>query len=68
MAWVQSDLERLETAIASGTLTVRFADGRMVTYASMSDLLRARGVIAAALNAASAAPVNRSIFAEFDRG
>ena len=68
MAFVAADLDALNAAIASGTLSVRFADGRTVTYQGIDGLMRARGLVAAELNAASAAPVNRSSFAEFTRG
>jgi len=68
MAWSASDLSALDAAIASGVQEVRFSDGRQVRYASMADLLRARSLVAAEANAASAAPVNRSTFAEFSRG
>jgi roadblock/LC7 domain-containing protein len=67
MAWTSADLERIDTAIASGTLSVRFSDGRMVTYQSTEAMLRARAVIWAEANAASAAPVNRSSFADVSR-
>lgn len=67
MAWTQTDLDRIEAAIASGVLTVRFADGRMVTYASMPDLLAVRTAMAGALNAAQASPIDRRTFIEFAR-
>lgn len=44
MAFSQTDLERIERAIARGTLTVRYAD-RTVTYQSMTDLIRARDLM-----------------------
>jgi hypothetical protein len=37
MALSQTDLDRLETALASGRLTVEY-DGRRVTYQSVTDL------------------------------
>lgn len=67
MAWTSADLDRIDTAIASGTLSVRFSDGRMVTYQSTEAMLRTRAVIWAEANAASAAPVNRSSFADVSR-
>lgn len=44
MSWTQSDLTAIETAIASGMLSVSIA-GRTVTYRSMADLERARDLI-----------------------
>lgn len=51
MAWTQTDLTNIETAIASGELTVSF-EGRTVTYRSMEDLLKARAEIKASLASA----------------
>lgn len=44
MSFSQTDLDRIEAAIASGTLTVKYAD-KQVTYASMADLMKARDLI-----------------------
>ncbi|MDG2617744.1 hypothetical protein P7L53_16000 [Thermoleptolyngbya sichuanensis XZ-Cy5] len=44
MAFTAQDLAAVEAAIASGELTVT-ANGRTVTYRSMSDLLRARDLM-----------------------
>jgi len=41
MAWTQTQLDAMNTAIAEGTLTVRFAD-RSVTYRSLNEMLRIR--------------------------
>lgn len=59
MAFSSSDLATLEAAIASGALRVRFADGRQVDYQSGADLLRARDVMRAEINAESATPPQR---------
>lgn len=55
MAFTETDLVALEAAIKSGELSVRDSSGRMVTYQSMDDLLRARRVIRAELDAAAGA-------------
>lgn len=57
MAFTQSDLDAVESAIASGELSIS-RDGRTVTYRSMADLMHARDVIRAALakTAPAAAP------------
>lgn len=42
MAWQQSDLDALDTAIASNVLSVRYADGRQTTYQNATDMLAVR--------------------------
>ncbi len=49
MAFTQTDLERIERAIARGERTVRHSDGRTVEYRSVDDLMKARSEIARAL-------------------
>lgn len=44
MAWTQSDLDRLETAIATGAKVVQYRDQR-VEYQSTSEMLQARTII-----------------------
>lgn len=44
MTFTISDLTAIESAIASGELTV-ISEGRQVTYRSMLDLMRARDTI-----------------------
>lgn len=57
MAFTQNDLTAIDAAIASGELTVRTADGRMVTLRSLAELLQARALIASAVaNSSSATP------------
>lgn len=55
MAFTQPQLDALDEAIAGGVLTVRSADGRMVTYQSMVDLMKARDLIASSLAATTGA-------------
>ena len=45
MAFTSSDLAAVDAAIASGQLTIRSADGKMVTYRSMGELKEARALI-----------------------
>ena len=47
MAFTSTDLAGIDAAIASGELTVRTADGKLVTLRSMGELLQARQAIAA---------------------
>lgn len=49
MAYTQTDLDRINAAIASGTLTVRSGDDA-ITYQSLDDMLRIKREIQAALN------------------
>lgn len=49
MAFTTSDLDQLDQALASGELSVRFADGRQVVYRSVAELKAARRLIAAEL-------------------
>lgn len=42
--WTETDLQRIEAAIASGALRVEYND-RTVVYRSMSDLMKARELI-----------------------
>jgi roadblock/LC7 domain-containing protein len=53
MAFTQTQLDALDGAIAAGVLTVRTADGKLVTYQSMGDMLKARDLIASSLAAQS---------------
>ena len=49
MAYSQSDLDRLEKAIASGRKSVTLSDGRTVVYHSLRELMDARDKVAASL-------------------
>lgn len=59
MAFTTADLAAIDAAIASGELTVRGPDGRLVTMRDMSDLLRAREAIRAEIASTTAGPVPR---------
>ncbi|MGJ9420457.1 phage head-tail joining protein [Massilia sp. CMS3.1] len=52
MALSQTDLEALDSAIASGALTVEF-DGRKITYQNTAQLIAARHHVSTVLNGAS---------------
>ena len=64
MAWTQSDLDKIEKAIATGARRVRFQTHE-VEYQSTADMLKARDVIAAALAADDGGGV---MFAEYGGG
>ena len=55
MTFTTSDLTAIESAIASGELTV-ISEGRQVTYRSMLDLMRARDTIRRELQNAGTLP------------
>ena len=59
MAFTAEDQTRIEAAIASGTLRVRFADGREVTYQSAADLMAVRSLIRDEILASAATPEPR---------
>jgi hypothetical protein len=40
MAFSSDDIATLQTAIATGALQVRYADGRQVTYRSLPEMLQ----------------------------
>lgn len=54
MAYTTADLDTLDRAIASGTLSLQL-DGRRVQYRSMQELLQARAHVAQQLADAAAA-------------
>lgn len=63
MAFTQTQLDAIDTAIASGELSVTY-DGRSVTYRSLDDLLKARALIVKQINST----IDRRSYAEFNRG
>lgn len=66
MALQQSDLSALETALATGELTVEY-DGKKVTFRSVDELLKAIAYVKQQIGEASvSAPVTQS-FASFYR-
>ena len=59
MAFTQQDLAAIDAAIASGELTIRGADGRMVTLRTMEELLKARDAIRAEVASTAIAATRR---------
>jgi len=45
MAFTTNDLAAIDSAIASGEMSVRTADGKTVTLRTMAELLQARAMI-----------------------
>ena len=66
MAFTQQNLDALEQAIATGTLSIEY-NGKKVTYRSMGDLLRARDVIKTELAKQQPASPPRSSVAIYQR-
>ena len=67
MSWTAADLTVIESAIASGALSVQFAD-RRVQYRSMAELLKARDVIKDSIaSGGGATPTIRSTYASFTK-
>lgn len=67
MSFSQTDLNAIESAIATGELTVEI-EGKRVTYRSMSELMAARGLITSTLQAAGTiAKKNKTTYAARSR-
>lgn len=67
MAFSQADRDTVATAIATGALRVRYADGREVTYQDGADLRAALALIDAELAGSSATATPRFALATFPR-
>lgn len=65
-SWTQEDLERLERAIASGHLNVRYGD-QSVTYQSTEAMLQIRDAMRRALGVAAATKERRRL-ARYGKG
>lgn len=46
MAFTQADLDNISRNIASGILETRYADGRLVRFQTLDEMVRARALIA----------------------
>lgn len=64
MAFTQSQLEALEIAISSGTLTVEYSDKR-VTYQDLDAMLKLRAIMRQELGLTGS---SKRILAEFKKG
>ncbi|MEA3033687.1 MAG: hypothetical protein QOH86_1703 [Sphingomonadales bacterium] len=53
MAWTQTDLDRIDAAIAGNTKSVTFSDGRQVSYQDADKMLEVRKAIKAEVAALS---------------
>lgn len=66
--YTQTDLDNLDRMIASGVLSTRFEDGRMVTYRTMDELRQARKAVADQLAAAAGTARPSYVNPTFSRG
>jgi len=64
MAFTQTDLDKIQIAIATGALTVR-VNGKLVTYRDMDELLKAERRIQLALRPQSQSGSIRHQLADF---
>lgn len=64
MAFTQSQLDALEAALATGTLTVEYAEKR-VTYRSQAEMIALRNLMKNELASASGAVAQRTTYVSF---
>lgn len=67
MAFTTADIEKLERAIATGTLSVRYTD-RTVTYQSTKDMIAALKLMRGEVDAAAGTTPRRRTFRAFQAG
>jgi hypothetical protein len=67
MAYTETDVQRLEQAIASGTMRVKYAD-REVTYHSLKEMRSALREIRNEVSAAAGAPRRKRVVRLFQSG
>jgi roadblock/LC7 domain-containing protein len=60
MAYTLTQLQELRNAIAEGVLSVRFSDGRQLTYRSLDEMRRIEAVMAAELESGSTPRLRRT--------
>lgn len=66
MAFTSADISTLESAMATGALRVKFADGREVTYSSIAEIITALAMARAEV-AAAGSGFQRTTYASFGR-
>lgn len=64
MAWTESDLTELESAIKSGARRVKYAD-KEVEYRDLSEMLQVRNMMRKELGVAAG---RQRVYASFDKG
>ena len=68
LAQLQANLDAVNTAIGDPTLTVRYSDGRSVTYRSIEDLRKAKAEIEEDIRELSGGTGGRVRLAQHRRG
>lgn len=68
MAYTQTDLDNIEKAIANGLSTIRYSDGRSVTYRTQAELEKVRDIIKKELAKASGKRRKRAFVARTSKG
>lgn len=66
MAWIQSDIEALEKAIATGATRVKYAD-KEVEYRSLQEMLQTLDIIKKELGVTTSTNNNRK-YGSFSKG
>lgn len=67
MAYTSTQLADLRAAIAEGVLTVRFSDGRQLTYRSLDEMLQLERKMAGEVEVTAAMVPARRIYTSFQR-
>lgn len=62
MAYTLTQLEDLRSAIAEGVLSVRFSDGRQLTYRSLDEMRRIENDMAQALEPTANVRIRRTYY------
>jgi hypothetical protein len=62
MAYTTTQLADLRAAIAEGVLSVRFSDGRQLTYRSLDEMRRIEATMAAELESSTNVRIRRTYF------
>lgn len=61
MAWTQTDLDNLDSAIKRGVRSVTNPDGTQVTFGSLDEMLRLRSVMQAEVGGSTRTPSATSV-------
>ena len=62
MSYTSTQLADLRAAIAEGVLSVRFSDGRQLTYRSLDEMRRIEGTMAAELEPTTTVRLRRTYY------
>ena len=62
MAYTSTQLADLRAAIAEGVLSVRFSDGRQLTYRSLDEMRRIEATMAVQLESSTNVRIKRTYF------